>query len=342
MDLTAAWRPRVGMVTVALDLARALRRRGMPLTLFFSQERLPGFEGERAVLSPYRHELANKLWLRSVESEAGVAAMLYPYWPPPPRRRAGAPPAITFVHDLAFRLRPREVPWQQRLYLGSVLPAALESSALVLTPTEVTRCDLLQEYPIAGLEGRAQVLPEGVPELPAAASLPAGIRPGFILAVGTVEARKNYPRLIEAYRRLEGAPPLVIAGKPGWGGGADLPEAPNVKSIGHVDDATLRALYESARVLAFPSLYEGFGLPLLEAMSFGLPAVIGRAGALPELAAGAAIEVDPESVEDIAAGLRRALEEPGDLPARGRRRAAEFTWDAAAERLESLIATITA
>jgi alpha-1,3-rhamnosyl/mannosyltransferase len=338
------------MVTASLELARALHRRGTRLTLFFSQDRLPGFEGAAAVLSPHRHELANKLWLRSVEGRAGLDAIIYPYWPPAPARRPGAPPAITFVHDLAFRLRPREVPWQQRLYLGSVLPAALRRSRLIVTPSEQTRRDLLQEFPVAGLAARAHVVPEAPAGLPEGGSAPVGLRPGYLLAVGTLEPRKNYPRLLAAYRRLRGsagaAPALVVAGRPGWSDGALerlVRSEPGVAYLGHVDDATLGALYEHAGALAFPSLYEGFGLPLVEAMARGVPALVSRAGALPEVAAGAAVEVDPESVEEIAQGLERLLGDAAlraDLAERGRRRAAELTWDAAAQRLEALIATL--
>ncbi len=135
----------------------------------------------------------------------------------------------------------------------------------------------------------------------------------------------------------------MIAGRPGWAYGDTLQKIraeAGVRFLGHVDEPTLAALYRSASVLAFPSLYEGFGLPLLEAMAAGLPAVIGRSGALPELADGAAVEVDPEEVESIAAGLEKLLSDPAlrkKLAEAGRRRAAAFTWDkAAASTLEVL------
>src|SRR5205085_8791458 len=135
----------------------------------------------------------------------------------------------------------------------------------------------------------------------------------YLLAVGTVEPRKNYPRLLQAYRRLKDrglSMPLAVAGKAGWAYGRTLDDLRNEKGVrllGHVDDATLRALYRSASALAFPSLYEGFGLPLLEAMAEGLPAVVGGAGALPELAGDAAALVDPLDVGAIADGLERVL-----------------------------------
>jgi len=337
IDLTACWRPRVGMVTHALALAQAMVDLVEPrgLVVFSSRERPAALSGEyEAILSPHRDELANKLlWLPSVEAEAGLDAILYPYWPPPPRRHRAAPPAAFFVHDLAFRLRPAEVPWQQRAYLETVLPPALRTAKATLVPSQATRADLLGSYPYPGLPERTRVIPEGPTPLPGPAPLPAGLEPGFILAVGTMEARKNYPRLLAAHRALAGAPPLVIAGRLGWNGDRP-PEGPGVRVLGHVDDATLAGLYEGAGLLAFPSLYEGFGLPLLDAMARGLPALVGDRGALPELGGEAVLAVDPESPEAITAGLRRLLLDAAlrkRLAAAGRRRARSYSWRGAGE-----------
>lgn len=346
IDLTACWRPRVGMVTHALALSGALLEAGGPanFTVFSSRERVPGLPaGYQAVLSPHRHEVANKLlWFPFVEAGSGLAAILYPYWPPPPRRRPNAPPAAFFVHDLAFRLRPDEVPWQQRAYLGTVLPAALRKAAAVLVPSLSTGSDLLACFPYPGLADRVHAVAEGPTPLPAAATLPQGVEPGFILAVGTLEARKNYPRLVAAVASIPGAPPLVVAGRSGWNG-ERAPEGSGVRVLGHVDDATLAGLYENAVMLAFPSLYEGFGLPLLDAMARGLPALIGDRGALPELAGEAALAVDAESTAAIAAGLRRLLGEAAlrkRLAAAGRRRAKDYSWGSAAELVLGHLAAI--
>jgi glycosyltransferase involved in cell wall biosynthesis len=333
------------MVTVATELARALviERDGDAYTLLCSRERpesLAGLDCD-AVLAPYRHELALKLrWLPAVESRLGGDAILYPYWPSPPRRESGAPPAAVFVYDLAFKLRPAEVPWQQRVYLGSILRPALRQAAAVLVISNTTRKDLLDCYPLPGLEDKVSVVPLGVSNAVAAGPLPEGLEPGFILAVGTVEPRKNYPRLLAAYRALRArteAPPLVIAGRPGWAYGDTLEKIraePGVRYLGHVDEPTLSALYEEAAVLAFPSLYEGFGLPLLEAMAHGLPAVVGATGALPELAGKAAVLIDPEDVDAIASGLENVLGDEGlrvRLRAASIDRAREFTWERSAD-----------
>lgn len=366
IDVTACWRPqRVGMLTVAVELAKALvEGRGEDqYTLLCSRERPPALANLEceAVLSPYRHELALKTrWLPAIETQLDCDAILYPYWPSPPKRRRAAPGAVVFVHDLAFKLRPAEVPWQQRLYMGAVLGRSLRDASAVLVPSEATRRDLLATYPITGLRSRVHVVPEGVTPEVQPGLLPPRLAPGFILAVGTIEPRKNYPRLIAAYRHLRresvplllgdqpGVPELVIAGRPGWAYGDTLERIKGergVRYLGHVDDATLSALYRSASILAFPSLYEGFGLPLLEAMAHGLPAVVGNAGALPELAAGAAIVVDPMDVQSIAAGLERLLDDASlreKLGAVGRQRAAEFTWERAASTTHEVLRSVAA
>lgn len=347
IDVTACWRPqRVGMLTVAIELTRALvaNHPADRFVLLCSRERPPSLKDLdcEAVLSPYRHELVLKTrWLPAVEPGLECDAILYPYWPSPPVRREGSPPAAIFVHDLAFRIRPAEVPWQQRLYFRAVLPPALRQSAAVLVPSESTRRDLLDLYRIPGLQKKVELVAEGLPESGGAGPLPEGIKPGFILAVGTVEPRKNYPRLLAAYRQLRGrrdVPPLVIAGRPGWAYGDTLQQIAaerGVRYLGHVDEPTLSALYASAAVLAFPSLYEGFGLPLLEAMARGVPAVIGAAGALPELAQDAAISVDAGDANAIAQALERLLADEalrkklGDV---GRRRVKGYTWPNAAEQ----------
>ncbi|MGH7870267.1 MAG: glycosyltransferase family 4 protein, partial [Candidatus Dormibacteraceae bacterium] len=342
-------RPRVGMVTVAVELTRALLswgEVGHRFTLLCSDGCPSQLESwsPAIISSPSHHEMFNKLaWLPSVEASLGADLMFYPYWPAPPWRSGKAPKAVVFIHDLAFRIRPDEVPWQQRAYLGWLVPTAVRRAAAILVPSNTTREDLLNFYPRPGLESRLHVVGEGSGlERVRGGQMPAGLKPGFILAVGTIEARKNYHSLLAAHRLLRergSPPPLVVVGGAGWQPSkvaTDLAQDPQVRLLGHVDDETLLTLYRQASLLAFPSLYEGFGLPLLEAMQQGLPAVIGDAGSLPELAAGTAISVEPTDVEAIADGLERVL---GDKQLRdrlsqaGRRRGAEFSWQLTALRV---------
>ncbi len=147
----------------------------------------------------------------------------------------------------------------------------------------------------------------------------------YVLAVSTLEPRKNLPRLVEAYRRagLNGLP-LLVAGAAGWGGvrvGGD-----GVRWLGEVDDDELARLYRGARAVAYVSLYEGFGLPVLEAMACGAPVVAGRNGALAEVAGGAAVLVDPLDPDAIAAGLLEAIDRREELRPLGLARARVFDW----------------
>jgi glycosyltransferase involved in cell wall biosynthesis len=165
----------------------------------------------------------------------------------------------------------------------------------------------------------------------------------FILSVGTVQPRKNYGRLVEAFHRLDESDlTLAIAGGKGW---LDDPlyrqiEAlglgERVRLLGFVDDADLPALYSAARVFAFPSLYEGFGLPPLEAMACGVPVVASRASSLPEVIGEAGLLVDPLDVEALASALRRALEDEDlrhTLISRGLAQARRFSWAESAQQL---------
>src|SRR5258708_25509221 len=165
------------MTTVAIELSKALvAHRGTDdFVLLCSRERpadLAGLDCE-AVLSPYRHEVNLKSrWLPAVESQVESDAILYPYWPSPPFRRHDAPPAAIFVHDLAFRLRPKEVPWQQRAYMGTILAPALRNAAAVLVPSESTRRDLLSHYKRPGLASKLASIADVRPPELAAGALP--------------------------------------------------------------------------------------------------------------------------------------------------------------------------
>jgi alpha-1,3-rhamnosyl/mannosyltransferase len=146
----------------------------------------------------------------------------------------------------------------------------------------------------------------------------------YVLAVGTLEPRKNLERLGEAARRA--GVELRIAGDPGWG-----TVAVHGKPLGFVPDEQLARLYRGALCVAYPSLYEGFGLPVLEAMACGAPVVTSATGATAELAGDAAVLVDPLDPDAIAAGIEEAIERREELAERGLQRAASFSWRATAE-----------
>jgi glycosyltransferase involved in cell wall biosynthesis len=170
------------------------------------------------------------------------------------------------------------------------------------------------------------VIPNGVSDV----FSPAGPAEGgdYVLAVGTLEPRKNLPRLAEATRRL--GVELRVAGASGWG---DVPLPPDgVRTLGRVSDEKLARLYRGARCLAYPSLAEGFGIPIVEAMASGTPVVTSRGGATEEVAGGAAALVDPLDVVSIAAGIEEASACRDELVTAGLERARAFSWVETARR----------
>jgi glycosyltransferase involved in cell wall biosynthesis len=152
----------------------------------------------------------------------------------------------------------------------------------------------------------------------------------FVLFVGTLEPRKNLSRLLAALESIDTAPPLVIAGIHGWGDN-QLSTTHRVHSIGFVDSHDLPALYSLCSVFAFPSVLEGYGLPVIEAMAHGAPVVTSRGTSTEEVAGGAAVLVDPFNIESIADGIRHALTHRDELGEQGHQRAQEVPWSRTAQ-----------
>jgi glycosyltransferase involved in cell wall biosynthesis len=254
---------------------------------------------------------------------------------------AGGRPLVATVHDVAFRHFPDAYPTSGRHFHERATRIAVAEAARVLVPSAATARDLADLY---GLEPqRVTVTPLGVdppsdPEPEPARRLlrRLGVRGPFLLAVGTLEPRKNLPRLVAAFAEAAADLPdhhLVVVGPAGWGKSLTGRPPARVVLAGGVEYGVLQGLYAAADGLAYPSLYEGFGLPVLEAMARGLPVLTSDRSSLPEVAGGAALLVDPTDVPAIAKGLiellsNHALRER--LAADGRRRAAAFTWQATA------------
>jgi glycosyltransferase involved in cell wall biosynthesis len=226
-------------------------------------------------------------------------------------------PVVVTVHDLAVLRYPEVFPRWSRTYSRATLRPILRNAARVIAVSELTKRDLVELLAVP--DERIRVVPNAVD----AVFSPEGPRAegDYVLAVGTLEPRKNLPRLVEAMRGLDLE--LRVVGPRGWGGVA-------VRSLGYVPDDELARLYRGAACLAYPSLYEGFGIPVLEAMACGTPVVTSAGSAMAEVAAGAAVLVDPLDPDAIAAGIREAIERRDELSRAGVERARAFTWDAAA------------
>jgi glycosyltransferase involved in cell wall biosynthesis len=269
----------------------------------------------------------------------------FPFWPggdsvhamtplAPPRRRGRR--LVVTVHDAVpwthpRTLTPRGVAWHRRM----IERAARQADAIVV-PTAAVAAELARHVPAT-----PRVIGEGVSDgfVAHAVETPPWLPSRYVLAIGTIEPRKGFDDLVRAVAELEEVP-LLVAGQPGWGG-VDLGAVADhcglsrsrLRLLGAVDDGTLAAVLRGASVLAAPSLAEGFGLPVLEAMAVGVPVVHSDAPALLEVAGGAGIVAPRGDSAALTTALRSVLDDPAvaaEQIAAGRRRAREFTWHRAA------------
>jgi glycosyltransferase involved in cell wall biosynthesis len=285
-----------------------------------------------------RYELAGdgrakKLWrdtawyleaLPRAAAEDGVDVLHCPTQRAPFRSRV---PLVVTIHDVAVLRHPGTFNLWTRRYSAFALPRIARAARRVIVGSEFTRAEVSE---LLGVPNeKLRVIPYGVggsftaPEEAAEAG-------NYVLAVSTLEPRKNLGRLIEGFRRarLDGLE-LRVVGAEGWGG-VEV-EGERVRWLGEIGDAELARQYREAACVAYTSLYEGFGLPVLEAMASGTSVVAPAGPPFSEFADGIAIGVDARDPNSIAAGLREAIERRGELGPRGRERAREYSWRRAAK-----------
>ncbi len=237
-------------------------------------------------------------------------------------------PTVVTVHDLAVYRYPEAFRRWTRLYVPRAVPRVLRAASRVIAVSEFTASEL--ETLLRVPREKIRVVPNAVDEVFAAEGPRAD--GDYLLAVGTLEPRKNLARTVEAAARA--GRELRVVGARGWGGVEA--HGGHVAWLGEVDDAELARQYRGAACLIYPSLYEGFGIPVLEAMACGAPVVTSAGGATEEVAGGAAVLVDPLDVEAIAAGIEDALGRDDELRARGLERAQAFSWDVTAARTQEV------
>lgn len=299
--------------------------------------------GVRQVGPPVPARLLRDAWTRwdvpPVEALVGRTDLVHgTNFVSPPTRRARE---LVTVHDLAYVHLPQTVSADAARY-RALVPRALQRGAHVVVPSAATAAAVRDHYALD--ETRVSVTPLGVDPgwsdaLPPSADwLRAHHVPEqYVLFVGTLEPRKNLPRLVAAHRLLRAdapdAPALVLAGQAGHGAATDGGSADGTVRTGWLADDELRSLVAGARALLLPSLDEGFGLPVLEALAAGRPVLAGDVAALREVGGPHATYADPHDVAALAAALEQVLSEADDEDARAARRAwaARFTWDATAD-----------
>lgn len=248
-------------------------------------------------------------------------------------------PAVVTIHDLVWRRAPSTMMPMGRLLERLLMPPALRAARTILVPSAATAADLQSFYPQHA--GKVRVTPLGA-TLRAGPPSAAAARSPYLLFVGTLEPRKNLARVLAALEQLRQRGTrlrLVIAGGRGWKSAGlhstiDAAErAGFVEYLGHVDDTALAQLYSGCEFLVAPSLYEGFGLQIVEALNFGKPVITSRLSSMPEVAGNAGLLVDPCSVDEIRDAIATLSEDAGlrhTLAGCARRQAEKFSWKAAA------------
>ncbi len=359
IDVSSAVHAKAGIGRYAGSLARALvDREPGRFALFYNRSRRTqppaGLEGVpartvRAGYKPWRMavwlgHLAGLSFQRLVPGAQLFHATEHLL---PPLR--GVPTILT-VHDMIFRLFPEH---QKRLnywYLNATMPLYCRRADAIITVSEASKRDIVAQY---GLDPARIVVvyeaasPEFVPAAPDVADAARrryGLPERFAIVVGTIEPRKNLTRLLEALQRLRTGGlvvPLVVVGSRGWLYDElfrrleELELRHDVHFPGYVPAADLPLLYNAATLAAMPSVYEGFGLPVLEAMACGTPVVSSDASCLPEIGGSAARYFDPRDVEAMAEALRAVwtdVELRAEMRTEGLAQAARFSWARAAEQ----------
>ena len=350
LDAHVVGRRKTGNETYVVNLAEALGRRSdVEPTVYLDRNAA----WPNPVSLPRRDLVWRAPYLRvpielPFKAHRDGAQVLHVQYVAPPIARL---PVVVAIHDVSFEDIPGLFPRPTELRLKLMVRLAARRSAVVITISEFTRGRISHHYGIdpAGIV----VTPLGVDPFwrPALSdevedSLPSlGLPERFVLAVGNLHPRKNVPRLIRAVAAARGAGigdlHVVLAGQPAWRAGEvaraieEVAGGTWVHELGYVSMAALRALYSTAEVVAYPSRYEGFGLPVLEALACGAVVLAADATAIPEVAGDAAILVDPDSDEAVTAGLIAAVtdrELRARLRAAGRDRAHSYTWDGCAEK----------
>ncbi len=270
---------------------------------------------------------------------------------------------VVTVPDMTFYLLPELHTKIKRLYFGTLIPKSLRKSHRVVTISESTKNDLLARFPDVNKD-KIKVIYLGV-ELPETTLGQEeerrrlkgyGIVPGrYVLYVGTLEPRKNIPNIIRAFHSVQHADEayseykLVIAGKKGWfydeifETAKKLHMEENVVFTGYVSEEQKHILLRHAYMFVYPSFYEGFGIPVIEAMGWGIPVITGNVSSLPEVAGDAALQVTPHHWQEIATAMLKLLKNKDlhkKLSEQGRKRARAFRWESTAERTLAVFETI--
>jgi glycosyltransferase involved in cell wall biosynthesis len=356
IDLTAIWRHQTGIFRYAAEVAKHLLQLqeaepSIRYVLFFAREIHPDFvafqDSFDAVIFPSTNELFIKqFWFPFILPRLHLDLMHYPSFPPPFFHLLG-PRTVMTLHDAGPWRYAQALTLHGRLYFRTLLARGIRTCTRVITVSKHAKSEIVHFLGKRYLS-KISIIPEAArPEfsIPCSDSFKQQVRTRYklsdryLFAVATMEPRKNLVTLLDAYMQLKNdpgasCPPLVIVGRKGWNCDDILGYMAELKDVvrfpGYVSDEELIALYQMATCLVFPSLYEGFGLPVLEAMAAGCPVITSTTSALPEVAGNAAFLVDPLNAQEIAVAMRQVLQEEDlrtSMIQDGRMWAANFSWE---------------
>jgi glycosyltransferase involved in cell wall biosynthesis len=300
-------------------------------------------QGEISRLTRAASAAAYVAWMKLIDCDVTFGANYFL----PRLHAAVARRRVVTVHDLTYKRYPELLQNETLHNLERHMQRELAQSDAVICVSESTRRDLLHYYP-ADRRRIVTVLSGVAPPVAApAAEAPDGLPPRYLLFVSTIEPRKNLGVLLDAFEALKargaynGA--LVVVGKVGWKAESIVARLrrPGVHHLDYLEPGQLAAVYARAELFVFPSIYEGFGFPLLEAMALGVPTIAARSSSLPEVGANATLYFEPADATSLATLIERVTSDAPlrtELIARGRTRVAELRWDRAAEKtLEVLL-----
>ena len=357
MDARALLEPLKGVGRYTLEMVRHLQLLGHELVLYAPDSALFG-DYDWSLVQLKAGKLPNR-WAKLFWGEVGLPWQatfdgLDLFWGPNHRLPLVMPPhvpRVLTIHDLVWKYAAdtmrRDAWYLERL----LMPPAVYSARRIIADSHSTKAGLDAVFP--RVSHKVRVVHLGMnPAIETDFLLleKLGITGAYALFVGTAEPRKNLYRLLEAFSLLPtGQTKLVLVASSGWGGQelstwiTDLGLQDRVQLLGFVDDVTLETLYAHARFICYPSLYEGFGLPLLEAMKYGVPALTSNQSSMPEVALDTAVYINPLSLESIRHGLVRLLEDDvliQNLSVKALARAKEFSWQRTALQTTQVFAEV--
>lgn len=345
--------PLTGIGQYLYGFLEALQRKDRENRYFLLCHRtldFPLFNSRWRVVHGRRNgRLQSTFWFQTVVPRHARHLGIDLFWAPRhhlPLRLPKQTAAVVTIHDLVHLRYPGTMSPPNLILERLLMGASLHRADRVLVPSYASRDELFHFFPKTRQKSR--VVSPGVPALPPSSGMEDRPPKPYFLAVGTREPRKNLARVIAAFLQMEteGAPAhLVIAGGAGWkhhrtdqwlrGMRAVEKRDRTVHLLGYLERSQLPELYREAVALVFPSVYEGFGLPILEAMSMGTPVITANCSAMPEVCGSAAIQVNPFSVSDIRGAMERLMipENRNRLSERCQTRAKRFSWEQSTERL---------